>query len=816
MGKQIQKSSYSLCYNVETGEILELYDNIRPDANWISQVSDLPFGVPFIHGSQETENNIPCHINSVSEDKITTVSASGATALTYQFEENRIGIKVRIPAICGPRAGLQMNLNLLDMPEGGNFRQQCMPKVIYVDENYQFGYLIFATADHRYLLISIDSPFAAWRIKYSYEGHKMTGFQILTQVDDVITGTRPALPRVEDLAIFVQFGTSVQDCIEKAAETLGIAIAQPTVSGGTTGAVIPYDIIGYAENIEVITPSENVAQSDNFNKICLDENGIYQIITESANGRKHTTRVLCHAEWETLFDNINRFYKDHFQDPTGAMYRVISQKSLLPDNYTFEGVHFGNPYKHGSCRTGEFGGFAAWAMLKNCILFGDKPELRESVEKYLLNWALNRGHEDKPFIGTINKKPNQFANRSYGAYHLYEESNYMQHEIFLLEEMADYYHFCKDKSVLEDALGMMKHIEAEHIAENGAVMNQNTAESKEESIHKQQSDKKYAVDYSTVHTTITAFIRWGVLFRLINHPETEWIMEIAEKIADHVCRRALDFPTEGEPCTEDGSMACTVSTLLYAYTQVKAKSEYLKIAEEILYVHHVLELDGTDCRMKNSSTRFWETQYETNDWGPSINAGHCWTNWTVEAKAVMAKVTNNIKLLQEAYEGTITNICKVEPSGAMRCCYTPDMIPGTPHSYFYSVPLEHDDLRPTSTLLGMNYPPKTYAASGNFFLIKAAEIWSDTAGLNLDIGVAINGIWNNGQFRSNASQFQYLMISGKLKEPITIICHQESILTVVFAVKQDNIIKVKDGSIVEQSGNTLRIAALGKQMILFV
>ena len=46
-------------------------------------------------------------------------------------------------------------------------------------------------------------------------------------------------------------------------------------------------------------------------------------------------------------------------------YRVISKDSRKPDGVTYEGVKFGDPAAHYSCRTGRvWAVFAAWAMMK--------------------------------------------------------------------------------------------------------------------------------------------------------------------------------------------------------------------------------------------------------------------------------------------------------------------------------------------------------------------------------------------------------------------------------------------------------------------
>ena len=265
-------------------------------------------------------------------------------------------------------------------------------------------------------------------------------------------------------------------------------------------------------------------------------------------------------------------------------------------------------------------------------------------------------------------------------------------------------------------------------------------------------------------------MRWSKILQTQDSENSKFLAEAAQRIADHVCRRALHFPTEGEPCTEDGSMACAASTLLYAYRYLCPNPEYLAVAKKILDKHRVLEMEGTDCRMRGSSLRFWETQYETRDWGPSINAGHGWTIWTSEAKAQLAIIEGNVDLLKDSYQGFVTNMCKVNSSGGMYCCYTPDMIPDLPHAYcpegVADPGLAENDLRPTTTHLAMRFPEGAFSASGNYYLIRAAEIWDHVSGLNLKTRISINGVLENGVFYSSAVKFSCVLIGGTGKARI--------------------------------------------------
>lgn len=767
---KIHKKYYSVTYDESTGEITGLYDMLNPEANWKAEASDKKMGTIFLHGTQDCEDEIPFSKVERTDNGFTGTSATGVSSVAYAFEEDRIQIKVKTDKDCGPRVGVQMNLNLLDMPTRLSWVNQCMPKVIYTDDEFGYAYFIFATADGRFLGLTVNGEFAAWRIQYSYDGHKMTGFQILMQADDVICEEGRRFPSVDSLSLTLIFSEVLSECMEKVADQLGVEIAMPEISGGLPGSNVPINMLNSecrsAEPI-IITPEGDAVPLEVREILPLTQNGIYTIKTTGQEGKVHRSRILCHEGWKELYHKINYFYRDYFQDECGAFYRVINKKSLQPDGTTFEGVSFGDPTSHFSCRTGEFGGFAAWAMMKNCLLFGKDSGLMESVNRYVLNWALNRFHEDRPYYGTVCKRESEYMGRHFSPYHLFEEMNYMQHEIFLLEELTDYVRLTDDREVLEDAVLLAKHILQDHF-EEGMIVNENTPGHK--------------VDYSTVHPAVCGFLALGQLLRERGDENAEQMFKAAEQIADHVCRRAFHFPTEGEPCTEDGSMSCSAITLLLAYLEIAPKKEYLETGTMILKAHRVLEMDGADCRMKNSSLRFWETQYESRDWGPSINAGHGWSIWCAQAKALYAHISCNFNMLKDSYEGFITNICKVEPSGGMSCCYTPDMLPGTPHAYYVNgvkVPDSVNEMRPTSVYLANKYVEKTYSVSGNFFLIRAADTFFRMSGFDCETETAVNGIYQDGVFESAAPGFDYLLIKGNPKN-FVVKTSVGQILTIAF------------------------------------
>ena len=80
--------------------------------------------------------------------------------------------------------------------------------------------------------------------------------------------------------------------------------------------------------------------------------------------------------------------------------------------------------------------------------------------------------------------------------------------------------------------------------------------------------------------------------------------------------------------------------------------------------------------MKNSSLRWWETQWEGDKDGPAICAGHGWTIWRAEADCLYAVLTNNEEYMQKASNGFMTNFSKIQENGLSYAIYNPDFING--------------------------------------------------------------------------------------------------------------------------------------------
>ncbi len=784
-------------FDAQTGALQTLTDAENPQCSWVAK--DGRFGVPFLSSSQRQTNFFPIALEKDGE-ALCGKSHSGVSAIRWQAQQGSLCAEYRGSTMAGPRSGVELDFNFLDLPGDTPWRSQCMPYILYTDPRRQYAYFVFSTADERYLTLCVEAPFAAWRILYSEAGHRMVGFQLLSQADDVRTPDGIQLAPVESLRFSLTPCKTPAECWNTISRRLGIAPVLFEVTGAPVGGSVTFSPVGVPEEVKVLAPDKSCRKlAPEQRSLTLRQPGIYELQSRTGE-RVHTSRVLCHEGWRTVYDKVNRFYRDHFQDESGAFYRVIWRDTLSPKGgYTMEGLPFGDIHTPYSCRTGEFGGFAGWAMIKNALLFGAQEDLTPSIERYLLNWALNRGHEDSPYLGSACRRPQKYLGREYGPWHLYHEVNYPQHEAFLLEQMLDYYAVYADESILWDACALGEHFVAEHMDPDGTVICQNEPDG-------------HRVDYCTVHVPIAPLILLSDCLETKDAGKAQYFRDAAVRLADRVCARGFDFPTEGEPCTEDGSMACSALTLLLAYTRLEKKPEYLNTAREILRAHDVLTLSGADCRMNGSSTRFWETQYESQDWGPSINAGHAWTLWMAQAKALLAGIDGDYDLLREAYNGFVTNLSKVEPSGGMPSCFTPDLIPGTPHPpQVYGVSgtagESMPDLHLTTSVYAGRYVPGTYACSGNYLLIAAQPTFARMSGLSFVKNQAVNGIFGENRFTSAAPRLETLILQGLPAQPVQ-LCLQgvRNLELILGSQEQAQQLGVSGARTVNKKGRAVRLS----------
>src|SRR5690625_4000503 len=788
----ISKKGYELTIS-NKGNITKL-TNRFDDYNVIKQGSS-SFALPFDRSTQQKERTIPLKLHNQND---TSLSFTGKNVKqNYQFYDEFFSIHTAFTRQKGPRMGINVDFSFLDTDDD-TFENKLMLTDMYIDPDYLYGYFLFRQYNGQYVVMTINDRFSAYRLKYSYYGHRVLGMQILANASDVIVDDNRNMIQTDSLNVSFSLQPNLKSAEEFIAKHLNIAIASYEISGNVVGNDFSFSLIHDADDIRVLDDDHVEVPWQKKNSrysFQLKKASMYRIITTKAN-RKHSSYVMGHKTWDDYYHLVCHFYQKNFQHETGAFYRVMFKNTLSPQGgRTFEGVHFGNPYEMMSCRTGEFGGFAGWAMLKYLRLHPNNDKIFQSVKKYIEHWALNLHGRKKSLYGTVHKKPHRHFLKKYSAYHLYKEINFPQYEVFLMEQLIDYYELTNSPIIFTELIAIADHFIHDHIGENGEVL-----------YHK--------TDYTTVHTPVVLFVKLVKLCEKINEDElADTYRQVVANMTEHIVNRGLDFPTEGESCTEDGSVSCSALSILYYCYHIKYESHYIEMAEKMLHLHRMLELTTYDAKMYMSSIRFWETLYESNEYGPSYNAGHSWTLWSAEAKIYYALLTAEFSYLKEAYNGFITNMAKVEPNGGMPASYTPDMIPGIPHKPYLFI-YEPTQLlkRDKRSYLGMKYPSNTYSTTGNYFLIKYEETFNEISGLDVKNQYLINMQVNQGVYESLGKNFNKLIledmsgmtISLKVNSRLTIIC------------KYIDKLIVRGASIIEKSKHAITLKPEGPTIQLLM
>jgi len=610
-----------------------------------------------------------------------------------------------------------------------------MPVSVATSEKLDWAYLIWQRSVDDYLVTVLDGLSAGWRIKYSYAGHRMTGFEVLARADDVICPAErfPAgrLPAVTELKLRLAFAHSRDDALLTAVQLLNLGAVIPGSTGGVIGSAVSLETIGDVFSLEVVNPDGSIKQIDvSSRSLALEAAGDYVLNAKASNGKVHPTRIHVFEGWKQMAERALNFHRQHYQLECGAFARSLRSLSLLPDGRQASGYHYGNPDEGGSCKTGEFGGFGAWALIVHQSIFGCSEQMSASVDRYF-GWMLNRGREGNPRPGTVSFSPHRSQGLDYSPYHLFEMICYVQYETWFVRQLADAISL-GDKSLLPHLQEMCRHVLNDHCDDEGVIWNQNFKD-------------ETPVDYSTVDCPLVHLLVAARVLEPFDPTLSCELLGFCRKQAEHLYKRGFDFPTEGEPCTEDGSIACQAWGLAFAFNNLENPDpRWVTLAAELMDFHSKLEMFGTDARSDGSSLRFWESMYESDNYGPSINAGHGWTLWSAYARWELYLATGDSRHLFQSWRHTIPVANKFDDRGASFPCYTPDLIPAAPHDDQWGDAERRYEGRITSIPVAWGYQD-TISMSGMFLFLFAPESWYRSCGFDPSSGLCANAKYVDGK-----------------------------------------------------------------------
>jgi hypothetical protein len=754
---KIENDYYELAIDRKNGELKELYDRGDPGrTNLVLGFRKYSFGKLF-----KSKNNNFQFINLklkkfLQNKSIEFIDKTGKNFLSYNFFEKFFEINFSIDGEKADRTGIELDFNFVNCPGSKNWKNQIIPTSPYWGSNSEDGFYLMSRPMGSYVVLVFSEPISCWRIKYSDFGHHLLGFQVLLKVGDLKFPNHKGLPSYNKSSIRIGFAKNLENAYLRINEIGHFPVVYSPFSGGIAKTNLPIKVIGNVDDLTLINPDKkeksitSSLDKDGFATILMDRPGKYQIEV------KYSEKKLIYSffnanNWEKIIKKVAEFGTNYFQLKEGCFARAIDSNTLKYEGLkVIGGYSFGDPHEEHSCGSGEFGGFLCWTVLKRMLQFGETNKLKKSTKNYFLSWALQKGVKDKKYFpNAISPVEQEFMGYKFSPGHLYKEQLYIQYEGWFLEQFCDYFIFTKDKSRLTDIKLIAAHMINEHQDKNGALINI--------SCHNRGIFQR--VDYTTCATPVIGLIKAGKLLKREGFNVGEEILLGAEKACDHLVERGMKFPTETIPGVnfiDEGSIACTALTLIYAYIYLKQKIEYKKMAQVFLKLHDNWIIKTPLISLYGSSFRYWENSWETKDWGPSINGGHSWTIWASEAKYYNYFIERKFSDLIDSFSGFISNMPKVRDDGAIYSSFTPDYITGD---------FDHNGYKFKAKYLAHDFPKGTFVTSGSYFLIRASETWFYTSGLGHWKGklIALNGILEkDSRFISQAPHFKKLAIEKEV------------------------------------------------------
>lgn len=142
-----------------------------------------------------------------------------------------------------------------------------------------------------------------------------------------------------------------------------------------------------------------------------------------------------------------------------------------------------------------------------------------------------------------------------------------------------------------------------------------------------------------------------------------------------ITERLENIQTEGEQTLEDGMLSCAALQIaMYALTLPPEKrGKYIKAAEHMISVHRCLEqLENPDCRMRNATIRYWETQYDVLILRNLQTSPHGWSAWLSYALYYLYLLTGKKNYLTELMNLTGACIQLISDTGELRWGFATD------------------------------------------------------------------------------------------------------------------------------------------------
>lgn len=592
--------------------------------------------------------------------------------LKYTFAEDYFDLWLEGELPEADQVGLDLDVAFMDLRQNDPPEYQYTVQSPYRSADRSLCYVYLARPVPPGMLVTCLTPAAGWRLRYGRNKsappayrlpmHTVLGLQMLARFDSHVDPL--SVPGPVKFGVRISFERNLALARKSISCGLGVPLISAPALGAEAGSALRFQVEGPAAGAELVQPdgrrSSVVLTPDGkggaVGTVTLPSEGFYTLGVRNAAGRGSDLVLHAGADWlQTLRRSL------------------AALEPGVPANA--EGTYWAHAMCLGRKWFGADPGQDAFlydALVRihgqgmDASLLGDlsTPARPTPVSTQM---AARNGY----YLRAPLPVPHEFLGKKFSAFHLYENDRVQ--DAFALVQL---YILAADTFGSDEFIRHAIRIADAHVADN-------TDESGR--VFCLTSDGRSLHDYTTVIAPLQALADLVVALERRGDPAAGRFREACRKGAGYLVRRGMDFPTEGIPpherWTEDGSIACTALTLLYIHRYVEQRPEWLEMAGRVLDYHEAWGMDVPDVRVNGSSYRYWETQWEGDQEGRAINAGHAWTLWRAEALYYWALAKKDAVRLLQSWNGFETNRCKFAPDGRTFACFTPDYMPDRPRRF---------------------------------------------------------------------------------------------------------------------------------------
>ena len=491
--------------------------------------------------------------------------------------------------------------------------------------------------DGKNLVCIAENETDGYRINYSdfLCGHYIMSIQFLSQFDRAYGRQTRAEKRVK---LHIKAVSDYREALEKASGLWGIPALYYETASGYKNQPFGFSAIGEWDKLTVTAPSGKKEVLEN-TAFIPDEYGIYAATPYNRGIAGADCSFFIHDGLNDMFRRACLSVKQNRDITIGK--NAEGKEIFKPTHLTYRGYEDYNLCEHAMW---------CWADLRYMRAFGVCESIADDVKNML---DIITGNCDCAIYGC-----------TYDDNCLTHNSSRIQEAYNGVNILLDAYRVFGDKKYLEFAVKMLQRRLRDDLSPEGAILRRGSDGATTE-----------IADYTTVTCMVIPVADIAVLLKEQGDDRFRFFEQCAEKIADFVVKRDLDFPTEGgfneqvNTEVEEGSMSCSALTVLYVAQLIKNKKEYLDYAEKILKIHDAFTVFTPHPVMFRSSLRWWETIWEGNSDGPAVCYGHAWSIWRAEAEYWFALLTYDDKRLLDSYNCFMTNLAKEDSGGNMYAIY---------------------------------------------------------------------------------------------------------------------------------------------------